>query len=530
MKKTKYNFLCLVLFTTILSNCSDDYITVIPEDSLTSGSLWQTKNDADLVLTGCYNGLQQDYLYAERNQNDAALRERECFTDNSMNGYLYQRFNNIKNGTLTTADEIPISRPWNALYNAIRRANDLITNIDQIPDTELSQEQKEIYSAQAKVIRALMYYELTTGWDDVPLILTPITSAEAKAMVKNTALEVYNQIVLDLEDAANVLPDSWGGDEYGKMTKGAANALLSRVHLFFYGYHGVSDALQKAADASNEVINSGQYSLFNDYGSLFTVANETSPEIIMSVRFTADIGGTNGEGFSHSFNGMPQNNNQPLPNLVNDYYCTDGLPINESPLYDANNEEENRDPRWDASIVYNGEKWLENRNPFNARPAGRRTGYAIDKYIINNNADIQANNGGQDWYLIRYADVLLMRAEALIEQGNTGTEVYDLINQVRQRVNMPIIEDVEGSGLSQTELRDIVRHERRVELAFEGTRFSDVKRWNIMEQAYLDSADDQKFNGNSPIIPVVFQGQRSIVLPIPQTEIDKTNMTQNPAW
>lgn len=527
--KTILNTILSTSIILSLINCSEDDITVKPEGSIPNDILWQTANDVQLALAGCYDGLQLDYLYANRNQNDATLRERECFTDNAMNGYLYQRFNNIKNGSLTPSDEIPILRPWESLYKVIRRANSLIENIDRVPDHEVSQENKAIYAGEAKVIRALMYYELLVGWDEVPLILTTLTSDEGKIQTKSSATEVYNQIIKDLEEAASILPDT--SSLFGRMTKGAANSLLARAYLYGYGYLNQSNALALAAEKSKLVINGGQYSLYDDYSSLFTPENETSSEIIMSVRFTPDLGGNNGEGFSHSFNAMAQPNNQPLPNFANDFYCTDGLPIDESPLFNAKKEHLNRDPRWDANLIYNGEKWLENRGKFNIKPVARRTGYAIDKYIISNNAGILANNGGQDWYIIRYADVLLMRAEALIEQGNTSQEVYDLINEVRQRVEMPKIEDVEGTGLSQSDLRDILRHERRVELAFEGIRFQDLKRWGTMSDAYTNSSNDKKVGTNATIIPVSYQDTRSIVLPIPQSEIDQiSTLEQNPAW
>ncbi|MCG8578459.1 MAG: RagB/SusD family nutrient uptake outer membrane protein, partial [Bacteroidales bacterium] len=134
--------------------------------------------------------------------------------------------------------------------------------------------------------------------------------------------------------------------------------------------------------------------------------------------------------------------------------------------------------------------------------------------------------GSQDFYLIRYADVLLMRAEALVESGSVGQEVYDLINTVRQRVNMPTVESVEGNGLSQDQLREIIRHERRVELAFEGLRFYDLKRWGEMEEGYNRIAADA-VKGYVPL----YQGKKSEVFAVPQEELDvNKNLVQHPAW
>ncbi len=527
MKKTiTYIVIGLLIFT---ESCSNEFLEANPKDSLASNVFFTSVEDANLALSGCYDALQEDYLFALRNQNDASLRERETFTDNATNGFLYQRFNNIKTGQLTAADPIPIERPWRALYRGIGRVNEVIKYVPQM--ASVPAEDKNLILAQAKAMRALFYWHLTEGWDDVPLILSPVDKENTK-IPKNSALEIYNAMVADLEEAASILPNQWTGDNYGRITAGAANALLARIHLYFYGYNNVADGAEKALLATEKVINSGLYTLFPDFEELFTVNNEDNAEVIWSVRFSENLGGNNMEGFSFSFNDVPQTTNQPLPNFVADFYCIDGLPIDQSPLYNPNAIQNNRDPRWDATIVYPNEQWLDNRPPFNIAPAIRRSGYAIDKYVINNNDGIQQGVGGQDWYIFRLADVLLMRAEALIETGNTGQEVYDLINQVRGRVSMPKIEDVEGSGLSAIELTAILRHERRVELAFENTRFMDLKRWGTMEQAYINCANDVKVGGNNPIVRnISFQGERSLVLPIPQSELDANSaLEQHPAW
>ena len=352
---------------------------------------------------------------------------------------------------------------------------------------------------------------------------------------KSTALEIYEQMEEDLEEAVLVLPEIWEGDDYGRITRGAANALLARIHLFFYGYHNVQEAIQKAREATASIINSGQYSLFPDYEALFTPENEDVAEIIWSVRFSSDLSGDNGEGFSFSNNAVPVALNLPLQNFVDAFYCIDGLPIDQSPLYDPAAYWENRDPRWDANIVYEGEKWLDNRPPYNIGPANRRTGYSIDKYLISNNEGALPNNGGQDWYIFRYADILLMHAEALIETNQNLGEARNLIDQVRQRVNMPTIaqaEEANGTVINQTSLREILRHERRVELAFENTRFVDLKRWGTMQEAYERSGQDTKPRSTNPVLQgVTYQGDRSIILPSPQQELDINRaLEQHPAW
>jgi hypothetical protein len=519
-----------VLLIVIMTGCSEDFLETESIGQLSN--FWKTKADANLGLTAVYDVLQENFIIAERNsQNDASIREWECFTDNSMNAFLYQNFNGIKTGALTANDIYSVSNIWRVLYKGVFRANQVIAYVPEIAD--LDDVTKNRLLAQAKFLRAYFYYNLIVGWDDVPLILAPQTLEET-SVPKSLALDVYNQIVTDLVEAEVELPATWTG-EYGRVTKGAANAMLARVYLYGYGYLGVTDAAQKAADAAKKVIDSGLYQLFSSYSALFTPTNERSREVIFSIRFSQDLGGNNTEGFSGSFNEMPQSNNQPLPNLANDFYCTDGRPITQSPLYNAAQYWLNRDPRWDATLVYNTERWLTNRSPFTIGPANRRTGYSIDKYVVSDNT-VAADNNGQDFYVLRYSDVLLMYAEALIETNQNFTAARAAIDQVRARVNMPSItnsEEARGIVIDQTSLRDILRHERRVELAFECTRFPDVKRWGIMQTAYNNSRNDRKVGTTNLILTgiVTTITPRNLVLPIPQRELDvNNNLIQNPAW
>jgi hypothetical protein len=182
-----------------------------------------------------------------------------------------------------------------------------------------------------------------------------------------------------------------------------------------------------------------------------------------------------------------------------------------------------------ASVWFKNDVFITDQNKvFNGNNA---TGYGLKKYIRTKNTALgagPAEPGSQDFYVIRYADVLLMRAEALIELNQVGDEVYALINQVRQRtgVGMPKVEQAEGTGLSQSQLREIVRHERRVELAFEGLRFFDLKRWGQVEAAFGRMIAD-KITGYNP----KYQGKKSETFPIPLRELDANkNLVQHEAW
>jgi starch-binding outer membrane protein, SusD/RagB family len=219
-----------------------------------------------------------------------------------------------------------------------------------------------------------------------------------------------------------------------------------------------------------------------------------------------------------------------LPNLADAYYCTDGLPITRSPLYNAANKTLNRDPRFNATVV--------TTNSLFRGAAILATNIAPTKYRLRKWADESAANStnafdnGQDYYVLRYAEVLLTRAEALLESGTyTEQQVRDLVNQVRTRATMPKVETVEGTGLTKQQLIDIVRQERRVETAFEGLRYYDIKRWGILKERAVDtymSVDKIQATG---IQNRIFNAARHYVWPIPQREIDANSaLEQHPEW
>jgi hypothetical protein len=227
--------------------------------------------------------------------------------------------------------------------------------------------------------------------------------------------------------------------------------------------------------------------------------------------------------------------------MIDAYCMKSGLPITDpNSGYKEQDPFVNRDPRMEASIGLPGKKYgTEILIPAKLAKAEGVTGIKIKKYADLSNPD--KNNYGINTILVRYADILLMRAEALIESGNITLEVYDLINQIRQRVNMPKIENVEGTGLSQDKLRSIIRHERRVEFFGEGTRYADLMRWkdaSAFHPTYgynLDKLSDPT-NPAKWVFERVKVMDRSFVdkgwvWPLPQDDLQNNqNLKQNPGY
>ena len=530
----------IILIAFSFAGCSKDFTERESLTQIAKDNFWKSEADAQLAINGIYDALQDAALYGgvlNNNNNtfsSAGLTMYDCLTDNLYNNYKFQGPGNYMIG-IATASTGMFSSLWSASYRGIGRANAAIENIELMPTTLISQDKKNALFGQALFLRGLLYFNLAVYFEDVPLI-TKVQTLDEAYVPKNTYQEVTAQVIKDLTDAVNFLPVTYPAAQYGYATKGAALGLLARVQLYNKNYQAV-------LDATATLLTLG-YSLNASYPQLFTEQGELSREVVFSVRYNQDVS-QNGEFFSATFLGNPAIDKNPMPNLVKDFYCTDGKPITTSPLYTpgtlCNNapQKNNRDPRLTASVFFVGDVFLTDRPTVVMRAGagcaapnggGPPTHYGLKKYLRTTSVSATGitvgNPGGQDFYVIRYADVLLMRAEALIELNQLTAEVYTLINTVRQRVNMPTVQSVEGASLSQAALRDVVRHERRVELAFEGLRFYDLKRWGDIQNAFNRAIADN-VNGYTPI----FLPGKSTVFPIPLSELNvNSNLVQNPVW
>lgn len=502
----------------ILVGCNADFLDVQSETQVSAENFWQSGDDAQLAINGVYTALQTRQLYGGVLNGTGSIFSHECLSDNFKNQWKWEGPGLFVEGNIDPNNNL-FSTLWSQSYIGIARANSVISQLGQLPPGQIDDQTKLDIEGQAMFLRALLYFNLAVTFEDVPLILEP-QELEDAYVAKNTQREILDAIIVDLNQAAAQMPATRPFNQYGYATQGAALGLLTRVYLF-------DQQFNMAASTAEQVMNLG-YSLDSDYEKLFTPEGETSAEIIFAVRFFQTADTDNGETFSATYLGIPKVDHQPMPNLVKDYYGIDGLPTNLDPA--ANRD--SIDPRLSASIWFTDDVFLT--NPEKIFRGNTATGFALKKYLRRETADDgtgPAGNGSQDFYILRYADILLMRAEALIESGETGQAVYDLINQVRQRpsVNMPRIEEVEGVGLSTEELRAIVRHERRVELAFEALRFFDLKRWGELGQAYQRMQEDVT-NGVKAYSPL-YQAERSEVFPIPQSELDANpQLQQHPAW
>ena len=526
---------------------ADKLLDVTSPTTVSDEIFWTQENDAVLTLNGVYAALPDWFEIIGHDgmtDNGAVNRQfdsRYVFSDGTFDPQsVYGRERWARTATNPTR--------WEGWFPGVAKANILLGNIDRIPAGKIYPTKKNRYVAEAKFLRAVLYLQLVATYGPVPMPLTPMTDDEARQLTNATVPQIYDQIIKDLDEAAAVLPVSYTGNDIGRATKWAAVSYKARAALYAGRY-------QVAADAAKQVIDANVYSLHPNYGELFLYAGETSKERIFTHNYakTTQASGQNNNIFGEyaPFTNSGTASVVPIRQLVDAYYMKDGLPITTSPLYvakpwngptDTLSYTSNRDPRLAFTILYPGTTW--DGNVFDSRPKGISTrpeaidlqnaqasvtGFNIRKYIdLTDKAD--RGNGGIDIILMRYADVLLMYAEAKFELGQgadpTALAAFNLVRQ-RPSVNMPPV---------ATLTRELIRNERRVELAFEGLRLFDIRRWKIAETVMPAPAvcGIDYVNAAATVVRACQPASarqfpvRAYLWPLPQTELDlNPNLKQN---
>jgi hypothetical protein len=486
MKKLIYTLLALVSIAT-LPSC-EKFLSVDPPYAQDAENFFQTPEDYERALVGAYDLLQSSFisLWIGEIASDNAIAGGESVNDSKG----LHDIDNMTHGGVNA--ELRSVFRWN--YTGITRANYILEHKDNIDFPG-----KAHILAEAKFLRAYYYFELVKFFGDVPLIVDKrIGIEEARNIPRSPKAEVYAQIEADLLDAAAVLNAT--AAQKGRATKGAAKALLGKVYLY-------QNKFTEAQAILEEIIASGQYSLYQDYSQLFSVAAEGNPETIFDIEYTGLEGGSYGclvclEGNAAvGFQGIRQYTG-PVYGDGNSY----NLPTPElyavfSPI----------DPRRAATVLDIEAFIAAQPNPASisyAIGAGGHTGYYNNKYIKRQGEIGLPDNdltSPVNYRVLRYADVLLMAAEANYQIGN-ASRATQLVNMIRQRAGIP------GASVNSIEK---VYLERRLELSGEGHRFFDLIRTGQAAQ----------------YIPGFVVGKHEL-FPIPQVEIDLAggNWSQNPGY
>lgn len=523
----------------ILFGC--DVLDTIPTDRISSEIYWKTDQDAELASNAVYRFLEDPGTLLSRDEmSDIARATFETSDETKVEASIADPQTNIFQNT------------WNDLYKGIRRCNDYMANVEKI--TPENEAKVNTYTAEVRTLRCYFYARLVSYFGDVPLITTPIGISESKELTRTPVSEIYDFIYKEINESIDHLPAV--ASEKGRVTKGAALGILARTMLFAAGNVTGTDEraatyYQRAKDAADAVIASGTYSLLPNYKDLFLYAYENNQEVVFDKQFMQDV---YPNSVMNNFGAVSIGNNgsmmSPTAVIVDEYETVNGKKITEDSTYDPENPYEGRDPRLGYTLYVPGSE-LPNGTIYDSRPGWStsadvigasyqvsKTGLLPRKYI--NVEDIgQSNrtNSGINLIIIRYAEILLIAAEARIELNTELDLALQYINQIRQRsdVNMPVL-----SGISsQAGLREAVRHERMVELALEGNRFFDIRRWKIAEDVCnMDQIEGMRYvdkeTGKLVSITTDYKKKftsRDYLWPVPYNERQlNTNLTQNNGW
>lgn len=421
-------------------------------------------------------------------------------TDDDINR---ETLTSIVAGTLNGQDK-DVTTLWANQYKSIARANTILANKEKMVAMGIAEEKIRQYEAEALFQRASCYARLVTYFGDVVYVTQAISIEEAFDIGRTSKTELIPLIYADFDKAIEGLPEKYAGTITQRATKGAAMAMKARFALYMGDW-------STCVDAAQQCMNLNIYSLHPSYADLFLSTTKNAEESIFLLPRSIEFGVTYGNySVMQEITRNPGGwgSYSPSWDLFAAYICTDGLPIDESPLFDPRDPFKNRDPRCTATIVEFGTRHLG--FDYNPHPdAVQVMNYNTGKMQKNNDARVNAQyasynglvwkkgidetwleNGKDvdpDKIIIRYADVLLMYAEAKIELGEIDQSVLDAINQVRARAygvdytNTAAYPAV--TTTDQQKLRTVVRAERRMEFAKEGLRYMDLVRWRIAGKA-----------------------------------------------
>jgi hypothetical protein len=503
----KTRILTTIFITSLILSACKKTLDLNPQDQISTATFWKSKGDFDKGLAAVYASMQsEEFSYG--------MCFRDCLSDNGYAQFNSGSVNDVDAGNLNPTTGGYETAIYNDSYAGIARINLFLQQLDTYKGADMSDTDRKQYEGEVRFLRAFFYYQLYTIYGDVPLVTQPLT-LQTQKQAKVASDKILAQITTDLDYSITNLSTDPYYKNYGHAVASSAKALKARVLIYAaYGSTGTPDLtiMKQVADLCQQVM--PQYSLSQNFEDVFRDATQKgNTEIIFTVNFLAPTNTAPWDMYYGDWDAAA-----PLQNLVNDYEYTDGLAYGVSPLTDATHVFANRDPRL-AKTVYKDSVDFGNgkvHHPSNPRP----TGYGIIKFLEPNNIPYGFSTlSQQDAVILRLAEVLLMYAEAENEINGPDASVYQAMTTLRARVGMPAY----PAGLTQDQMRQRIRHERRVELAFEGLRHFDLMRWHLGAQV-LNNVKDSLF-------PFHFE-DKFYKWPLPQTEIDKSGgvLVQNPNY
>lgn len=492
MKKIIY-----ILAFLALPACSDDFLELYPKNTLNESNFYQSEKEFILLANGCYVPMRnyekvEHWVMAELASDNASFQYNTA-TGEASRGVIDQ--------FILASNNVAYANFWNFSYNGITRCNKLLSEIDRPGVTWSKISFQDRSAGEAHFLRALYYFNLVRQFGGVPLVKTPVTSQEAVAIKRATVEQVYESIIGDLKEAAVRFGKAKDVEENGRANEAAALALLGKVYI-------TTQRFAEAETPLKAVINSGKYSLLNNYADVFNPTNKDFKETIFAIQFSENSVELANRFifFFAPWTSAGAITNRPAINLIGGGW--------NQPTDDLINAFETGDKRKDVSIKFwNGKDWDGQVRPI--------------PYCGKYKPPVSApdDRTGDNLPVLRYSDVLLLYAEALNALGRTS-EAIPFVQQVRTRAGLTKA----LTGLNKTELENLISNERQVEFCFENQRWYDLKRTGKALAVMTAHGAREKakkpflFTSAFAIAPYM------LLAPIPEEQILINKLEQNPGY
>ncbi len=573
MKKT---IILLSLLGIVAAACKKDY-EAVPLENITIDYVFD-RNDSLGTNAARFLNSMYDYMFPRSvTLNRVGGFLLDAASDDAMASSLERNdASRLAQGQYNAYDRVDSDMIWGVCYSNIRSANIFINNIDVVPVSDNHFEPlpgaltvKRTWKAEARFLRALAYFELLKRYGGVTLVGdTVFELGDDMELPRDPFAACVQYIVGEMDairDSLLAYPVPTPTRNSHRVTKGAAMALKARTLLYaasplfnggnigggnpLTGY-ATADAERwaAAADAAKAILDLGTYGLVDDMNAVFTT--QYNPEILFFKQWENNqtVERNNGPyGFGTQIGG--DGRISPSQQLVDAFPMNSGEPIATASDYDPNNPYANRDPRLAATVLYNGARWLGTdletfeggRNKPGGTPMQTRTGYYLRKFMGDFSEAPQYSDVQRDYVLFRYTEAILNYIEARNEYAGPSPEIHDHLWRLRRRAG--ILPGADGrygvpADLTKEQLRELIRNERRLELAFEEHRYWDIRRWKVAETVMNEPLRGMRIFRTGGVLvyrPVVVSeprfGTEMYLYPIPDGELLKNSrMEQNPGW
>lgn len=498
----------LILISLVAVVGCEDELDLAPISDAGSNAFYSSADDFDQAVNGIYAsfGVQGGVDYPAMYVVLGESRSDNIYTPGQAGVRDWNAINNFLN-TLATVGSVEYV--WNVGFNAIMRANTVLDQLEKQGDVIGDSNLATRFEAEARFLRAYFYFDLVKWFGRLPLIERPVSPAEALDISRSPVEDIYNLILGDLQFAIDNLPASFSGDDEGRATSIAAQAIKARVHLTRSGPQlhpegpclGV-DEYQQALDLLNEIIGSGRFDMLDDYASIFDYGNEGSSEIVWDFQYISGNVSAGAYYPTEYYDEAWARINLPFPGGN----PGDGSKTISQDLLDSYEE---GDLRIEPTFLLGYTD--ENGDLIDAR--------FYDKFMNVEQAGGDRFNWSINYPTVRYTDVLMLKAEAILQgAGGTQADVDDIVNAVRERAGLDPVSDVD---------LDMLMEERRREFAGENLRWDDLVRTGMVVDvmnAFIESEDD---SGKMQQVTNDF-----IIYPIPQDQMDVKQglYEQNPGY